>query len=131
MVGGQQPRQTGRGGKKRGVGERQPINRGVVAAVPIQQPVEGDAPESDKAAQARQEVRDLGVEKAAAGGDFGWEWFVVRRGAAADRADQHAVQGQAVVKPGRAGLVGKTSAVQRSEKKIARGIAGEHATGAV
>jgi hypothetical protein len=88
MVGGEQPGQAGARGEEGGMGELDTRDGGIVTAVPIKQPFEGDPSQGNEALQMRSEQVDFCLEKRAAGSDFAGERLVIRRGAAAGCADE-------------------------------------------
>jgi len=74
---------------------------------------------------------DLSHEKGLAGLHFGRGGFVIGWGAAADGGNKSIVEFEAIAQAGTLRLAGKASAMQGRVQKIAGGIAGEHAPGAV
>ena len=92
--------------------------------------IEGDLPEADDDADARQGLDFVG-EMAGAVANLLWLGLVSGRGAANDRGDPGVAQFEAVVARGTCGLAGESQLVKNGIHEVAGPVTGEWAAGAV
>jgi hypothetical protein len=96
-----------------------------------QQALPGERAQRHDGAQCRAQQVQLAAQPGSAGVALADGRLVVRRGAVHGHGDAHAAKFQAVVPVRRCGLVGQTDRMQRGIERVARGVAGERAAGAV
>jgi hypothetical protein len=89
----------------------------------------GDSTQSEDGARA--EDFEFAFEIRAAIREFGWQRFVCRRSAAKRSRHVCVSKSEAIVAVRRTRLIGEAGAMQGLVEKIARAIAGEHASGAI
>lgn len=89
-----------------------------------------DAPKHNGNLNVRQQAQLTGKMQAA-GGEFHWQGFVARRSAVGGSGDVGVTKSEPVVAGDAFRLRGKACLVESAVKEVARGVAGEHAPGAV